>query len=66
MKRSSVIIVCALGIVAGGLYYFYAGSTVPPGQPPLMRLNAGNFGELRSAFNAAQDSVRVVALLSPT
>jgi hypothetical protein len=66
MKRSHLIIVCLAAIVAGGLSYFYAGSSVPPGQPPLMRLNAGNFSELRSAFNAAQDSVRVIALLSPT
>jgi hypothetical protein len=66
MKPSRLIIVCLLAMVAGGVYYFYAGSTVPPGQPPLMRLSAGNFDELRNAFNAAQDSVRVIALLSPT
>lgn len=66
MKASRFIIVCLLALVAGGLYYFYAGSTVPTGQPPLMRLSAANFGELRDAFNAAQDSVRVIALLSPT
>jgi len=67
MKRSRKIVgLCFLGIIAGIGYYFYAGSAVPAGQQPLTRLDASNFNELRSAFNEAKDSVRVVALLSPT
>ena len=52
--------------VAGLAYYFYGGSSVPAGQPPLVRIDAANFGELRSAFNASKDAVRVIAMLSPT
>ncbi len=66
MQRRRIIISCLLAVVAGALYYFYAGSTVPAGQPALVRLNAGNFSELRSAFNTEKDSIRVIALLSPT
>jgi len=67
MKRSRKIIgLCLLGIIAGIGYYLYAGSAVPAGQQPLTRLDASNFSQLRSAFNEAKDSVRVVTLLSPT
>ena len=59
------ILAFSLGL---GLLFFrlYAGSAAPTGQPPLTSLSASNFNELRGAFNAAQDSVRVVTLLSPT
>ena len=67
MKRSRKILgLIFLAIVAGIVLYLYAGSTVPAGQPPLKRLTATNFNELQSAFNAAKESVRVIALLSPT
>ena len=67
MKRSRKIIgLCLLAILAGIAYYLYAGSAVPAGQQALTRLNTSNFGELRSAFNEAKDSVRIVTLLSPT
>lgn len=67
MKRSrKIIALCLLASVAGIAFYLYAGSAVPNGQPPLARLEASNFGELRSAFNEAKGTVRVVALLSPT
>lgn len=38
----------------------------PAGQPPLAALDPTNFDELREAFNAASDRVRVALLLSPT
>jgi hypothetical protein len=67
MKRSRKIIgVCLAAIIAGVVFYLYAGSAAPAGQPPLARLNPSNFGELRGAFNQAKDTVRVVAMLSPT
>ena len=67
MKRSRKIIgVCLLAIIAGIAFYLYAGSAAPAGQPPLARLDASNFSELRGAFNEAKATVRVVALLSPT
>jgi hypothetical protein len=67
MKRPRKIIgLCLLAILAGVIYYFYAGSAAPTGQPPLTRLSESNFNELTDAFNAAKDSVRVVTLLSPT
>jgi len=52
-------------LVALGWRYF-GGSTVPAGQPALMKLTAGNFDELRAAFDAARGKVRIVLLLSPT
>ena len=67
MKRSRLFIgLGVLALVASIGYYIYAGSAVPAGQQPLTRLDASNFGELRSAFNDAKDAVRVVTLLSPT
>ncbi len=67
MKRSyKVIGLCLLAIIAGIGCYLYAGSAVPGGQQPLTRLDTSNFSDLRSAFNEAKDSVRIVILLSPT
>jgi hypothetical protein len=71
MNRSyKVIGLCLLAIIAGIGYYLYGGSAVPagqqPGQQPLTRLDTSNFSELRRAFNEAQNSVRIVTLLSPT
>jgi hypothetical protein len=67
MKRSRIFIgLCVVALIASIGYYLYAGSAVPAGQQPLTRLDALNFGELRSAFNGAKDAVRVVTLLSPT
>jgi hypothetical protein len=66
MKRSGIVGLCLLAIIAAIASYLYVGSAVPVGQPALARLDGSNFGVLRSAFNEAQSSVRVVALLSPT
>ena len=66
MKRSKIVGLCLLAIIAAIALYLYVGSAVPVGQPELARLDALNFGELRDVFNEAKSSVRVVALLSPT
>ncbi len=67
MKRYLVpILVCVAVIVGALLYYVYGGSTPPAGQHDLVRLNAVNFAELRQAFNAGADGVRLIAMLSPT
>jgi hypothetical protein len=66
MKKSKIIALCLLAIIAAIAFYLYVGSAVPAGQPELARLDASNFGALRSVFNGAKSSVRVVALLSPT
>ena len=67
MKRFGLVLggaaVAAL-LVAG--WYLWGPATVPAGQPPLVALNPENFAQLKAAFNAAPDSVRLVALLSPT
>lgn len=67
MTRKWLILVCLAAVVIGfALYHVYGGSSTPVGQPALVRLNPQNFDGLRRDFNAAQDTVRVVALLSPT
>ena len=53
-------------ILLAALFYFYGGSQVPAGQPPIESLTAQNVVEVKSAFNAAKDDVRVLLLLSPT
>lgn len=67
MKRYRIpILVCGAVIFGTLLYYFYGGSTPPAGQHELVRLNVANFAELRQAFNADVDRVRLIAMLSPT
>ena len=65
MKRLAIVALVLLAALGVAYYYLAPGGT-PDGQPPLARLDAGNFDGLRSQFNAAAGSVRVVALLSPT
>jgi hypothetical protein len=65
-KRLSIVaLLLIIGLLALG-WYFYGGSTVPAGQPPLLSLTPANFDQLREAFNAASGEVRIVLLLSPT
>jgi len=69
MKRKRIILILVAMAIATALlvvYYFYLGSTVPNGQPPLARLNSSNIGSLKNAFNESANSVRVIVMLSPT
>lgn len=38
----------------------------PPPQPALVFVSRDNFDDIRSAFNAAMDRPRVIAMFSPT
>jgi hypothetical protein len=53
-------------IVLEALVYFYGGSQVPSGQPPLRSVTAENLGEIKNEFNAATNEIRILLLLSPT
>jgi hypothetical protein len=67
MKNSRLAILIGAAVLLGSLlYYLYGGSASPAGQRELMRLTAENFPEFQTQFNAAQDRVRVIAMLSPT
>jgi len=65
LKRSWIVI---LIVVAGAamLGQQFGTHEAPKGQPALLHLDAGSLESLRSDFNAAQDAVRLVVLLSPT
>jgi hypothetical protein len=65
-KRLSILAVLVVGGLLALGWRFYHGEKVPAGQPPLVSLTSSNFGQLRSAFNAASGEVRIVLLLSPT
>lgn len=67
MKRKGIILGSVLAAIAFLVfYYFYLGSAVPNGQPPLVRLNSYNVAQLKDAFNGSANSVRLVVMLSPT
>jgi hypothetical protein len=67
MRRKDYILSATLTAALIGLaVYLYGGHQTPVGQPPLERLTTQNVAELRNAFNAAKDDVRVLLLLSPT
>lgn len=67
MKRVLIIILAIAAIGVGLLaYYLYAGSTVPDGQQPLVRLTDSNLSSLKDSFNGSANSVRVIVMLSPT
>jgi len=66
MKRKYSLGALVAVLVLAALLYFYGGSQAPAGQPPLDSLTARNVAEVKNQFNAAQDEVRVLLLLSPT
>ena len=66
--RTGVVIgigIAAALVVVAATYKLSTRRT-PAGQPPLVYLNNQNIEELRSAFNAAADQTRVLAMVSPT
>jgi hypothetical protein len=66
MNRKYILVATVTVTFVGALLYFYGGSQAPAGQPPLQRLTAQNVAEIKNAFNATKDDVRVLLLLSPT
>jgi hypothetical protein len=64
-KRILMIAVVAV-LLCGALFFLTGGHRTPVGQPPLAELDAQNFTTLENAFNAANDNVRILLLLSPT
>ena len=66
MKRKYIISGVLAMLLLAALVYFYGGSEVPAGQPPLLSLTAQNVAQVKDAFNAAKDDARVLLLLSPT
>jgi hypothetical protein len=66
MSRKSILVALLTVVLMGALVYFYGGSQAPEGQAPLERLTTQNLGEIKAAFNATKDQVRVLLLLSPT
>ena len=49
-----------------GAYDLFGPRRTPAGQPPLERITAATFPDLRREFNAAADQTRILALFSPT
>jgi len=66
MNKRCLLIASIVIILVAALFYLYAGSRTPSGQPPLQTLTTGNVSEIKSEFNAAKNDVRVLLLLSPT
>jgi len=66
--KAGVVAVAGAILVAGGAFAFlrYAPRRTPEGQPPLGVLQEGDLKPFEDAFNAATQSTRIVALLSPT
>ena len=66
MTRKRILLVVALVVVFGAVYYFYGGHSTPRGQPPLVSFPSGDLTPLKTAFNGSASSIRVVVMLSPT
>jgi hypothetical protein len=66
MNRKRMLLVVALLMVFGAVYYFYGGHATPKLQPPLASFSSEDLTPLKTAFNSSASSVRVVVMLSPT
>jgi hypothetical protein len=66
--RVAVVAIVGAILVAAGVFTcaLYAPRRTPEGQPPLAVLHEGDLKPFEDAFNAAADSTRILALLSPT
>jgi hypothetical protein len=68
VRKKLIVIAFALltGLVGLGVFHQYAPRHTPRGQPPLAAIDPASFHSLRDAFNAAQESTRILLLFSPT
>jgi hypothetical protein len=66
MNRKYILSAVLAAAIVGALIYLYAGSKVPAGQAPLQSLTPQNLAEIKNGFNAANDDVKLLLLLSPT
>ena len=53
-------------LVVAILWYQFAPSEAPPGQPPLATLDSTSLQTLRADFNRDPSQARIIVLLSPT
>jgi hypothetical protein len=67
MKRALVVVLAtATVIVVLGRMYFTSTGHTPADQPALVEMNGAALATLRTDFNRASTSLRVILLLSPT
>ena len=68
MKARWILGVAALVAVgaAAAAWYRLAPREAPPGQPPLVTMDAAALETLKADFNRSANEVRVIVLLSPT
>jgi len=66
MKRNFAFTAVLLAFLLVGGFYYFGGSQTPSSQPALESLTTQNVVDVKSAFNAAKNEVRVLLLLSPT
>jgi hypothetical protein len=66
MKRSRIVALAALILLAVAAGYFLLPGQAPAGQPGLTILDAHELSGLREEFNRSSNSLRVILLLSPT
>jgi hypothetical protein len=66
IKRSWIAVLAVIIAAAVLAQQQFGTHRAPQGQPPLVHLDASSLEILRGDFNAAQDSVRLIVLLSPT
>jgi len=66
VKRSWFVLLAVVLAAAVLCEQQFGTHEAPRGQPALVHLDAGSLDTLRTGFNGAQDSVRLIVLLSPT
>jgi len=66
MKSRRIFLLLIAAVVLGAGWYLYGGSSVPQGQPALLRLSSNNISSLKDAFNSSASSIRVLVTFSPT
>jgi hypothetical protein len=66
MSRASTIILAAALAAGGAVFYLTRPAHAPAGQPPLVEISGQSLGALKTEFNRASSTLRIILLLSPT
>ena len=66
LKRSWIVVLVVIIATAFLGQQQFGTHHAPKGQPALVHLDPGSLETLRTDFNTAEDSTRLIVLLSPT
>ena len=66
IRRRTTVLTTVLLLLALAGWWQFLRRDAPPGQPPLVYLDAASLADFKEQFNADANAARAIVLLSPT